>query len=35
MKKIYFIGLDIGTDSIGWSVTDENYNLIKFNGKAM
>lgn len=38
MKKIfgkYYLGLDIGTDSIGWSVTDENYKVLKFNGKAM
>ena len=22
--KSYYIGLDVGTDSIGWAVTDEN-----------
>lgn len=31
----YYLGFDIGTDSIGWAVTDENYNVLKFNGKAM
>ncbi len=31
--KNYYIGLDIGTDSIGWAVTDEDYNLIKVHGK--
>lgn len=31
----YFLGFDIGTDSIGWAVTNENYELLKFNGKAM
>lgn len=31
----YFIGLDIGTDSVGWAATDSNYNVIKFHGKAM
>ncbi len=31
----YFLGLDLGTDSVGWSVTDENYNLCKLNGKAL
>ncbi len=31
----YFIGLDMGTNSVGWAVTDLNYNLQKFNGKAM
>lgn len=28
--NIYNIGLDIGTNSVGWSVTDEYNNLIKF-----
>ena len=31
----YYLGLDIGTNSIGWAVTDLNYKLLKFNGKAM
>ena len=31
----YFIGLDIGTGSVGWAVTDTQYNLKKFNGLAM
>ena len=26
----YFIGLDIGTNSVGYAVTDTNYNLIKY-----
>lgn len=34
MKKEYYIGLDIGTDSIGWAVTDTEYNLLKFKGNA-
>lgn len=34
-KNDYFIGLDIGTNSVGWSVTDEKYNIQKANGKAM
>lgn len=25
----YYLGLDIGTDSVGFCVTDENYNIIK------
>lgn len=34
-KKLqnYSIGLDIGTNSIGWAVIDENYNLARLNGK--
>lgn len=31
----YYLGLDIGTDSIGWAVTDKEYNLKKFKGKTM
>lgn len=34
MEK-YFIGLDIGTDSLGWAVTDEQYKVLKRNGKAL
>lgn len=34
-KKSYFLGLDIGTDSVGYAVTDENYNLLKFKGEHM
>ncbi len=30
-KKIY-LGLDIGTDSVGYAVTDEGYNLQRFHG---
>ena len=25
----YFIGLDIGTDSVGWAVTDPEYHIQK------
>ena len=33
----YYIGLDIGTDSVGWAVTDTtpNYNLLRFKGNLM
>lgn len=31
----YFLGLDIGTNSVGWAVTDPNYNLLKVNRKTM
>lgn len=34
-KKDYFLGLDIGTESVGYAVTDENYKVLKFNGKSM
>lgn len=38
MKKTfgdYYLGLDIGTNSIGWAVTDKNYKLQKLNGKTL
>lgn len=34
-EKEYFIGLDIGTDSVGWAVTDTEYNLLKANQKTL
>lgn len=34
MSKIYY-GLDIGTNSVGWAVTDETYRLLKRHGKAL
>lgn len=30
-EKIY-LGLNVGTNSIGYAVTDEQYHLLKFNG---
>lgn len=33
MNKKFYLGLDIGTDSVGWAVTDENYNLVRKQGK--
>lgn len=34
MEK-YYLGLDMGTDSIGWAVTDEDYRIPKFKGNSM
>lgn len=31
----YYLGLDVGSASVGWAVSDENYNLCKFKGKDM
>ena len=31
----YYLGLDIGTNSVGWAVTDPEYNILRFNSKAM
>ncbi len=37
LKKIenYSIGLDIGTSSVGWAVTDLNNNILKRGNKNM
>lgn len=29
----YFLGLDMGTSSLGWALTDKEYNLIRRKGK--
>lgn len=33
IDKDYFIGFDIGTNSVGYAVTDTNYNIIRLKGK--
>ncbi len=33
MEKKYYIGLDLGTSSVGWAATDENYNFLRLKGK--
>lgn len=36
VKKVnYYWGFDIGTNSVGYAVTDENYNIIKHGGEPM
>lgn len=35
MEKEIFMGLDPGTESVGWAVTDETYTLQKKNGKSL
>ena len=35
MSDKYYLGLDIGTESCGWAVTDENYNLLKAKGNKL
>lgn len=32
-KKEYFLGLDLGTSSVGWAVTDNQYQLMRAKGK--
>lgn len=31
--KNYFLGLDMGTNSVGWAVTDDKYNILRAKGK--
>ncbi len=33
VNKKYYIGFDIGTESVGWATTDEEYNLLKARGQ--
>lgn len=35
MNKEYTLGLDIGTNSIGWAVVDQNYDLVKKLGHSL
>lgn len=38
MKKKFgewYLGLDIGTNSVGWCVTDPEYHVLKLNGKSL
>lgn len=32
-EKEYYLGLDLGTSSVGWAVTDKNYQLMRGKGK--
>lgn len=34
-SKKYYLGLDMGTDSCGWCVTDDKYNIIRSHKKLM
>ena len=33
MTKEYYLGLDMGTSSVGWAVTDKDYHLLRAKGK--
>lgn len=35
MAKKYFIGLDCGTNSVGFAVTDEKYKILRAKGKSL
>lgn len=32
-EKNYYLGLDVGTDSVGWATTDTYYSLLKYHGE--
>ena len=32
-QKRYYLGLDMGTTSVGWAVTDQEYHLLRAKGK--
>ena len=32
-EKTYYLGLDMGTNSLGWAVTDQNYYILRSKGK--
>lgn len=34
-KQNYFVGLDVGTNSVGYAVTTEDYTLCKYRGEPM
>lgn len=34
-KQDYFVGLDVGTNSVGWAVTNKSYELLKFHSHKM
>lgn len=35
MGQDYYLGLDLGSGSLGWAVTDENYEILRAHGKAL
>lgn len=35
MKNDYYVGLDLGSGSVGWAVTDPDYHLLRSHGKAL
>ncbi len=35
MKKDYFLGLDMGTGSLGWAVTNDSYEVQRAHGKSL
>ena len=35
MGQEYYLGLDLGTASTGWAITDPEYHVLRKHGKAL
>ena len=35
MKGEYYLGLDMGSSSVGWAVTNEKYEILRAHGKTL
>ena len=35
MKGEYYLGLDMGSSSVGWAVTNEKYEILHAHGKTL
>lgn len=35
MENTYYLGLDMGSGSLGYSVTDPEYHILKKHGKSL
>lgn len=35
MTQNWYLGLDIGTNSVGWAATDPSYNVLNINNKRL
>lgn len=35
MEQEYYMGLDMGTGSLGWAITDTEYHILRRHGKAL
>ena len=35
MEQEYYLGLDMGTGSLGWTITDDNYQILRKHGKTL
>lgn len=33
MEEKIYVGLDLGSNSVGWAVTDDDYNIVRLKGK--